>query len=75
MNEFRIYNRAVKRVMEREILKRRENAKTNMTYEQATRRFKEKLEETKERVLNGEKIKVLKLTKKTALNNKEYYFE
>lgn len=33
------------------------------------------LEDVQERVLNGEKIKVLKLTKKTALNNKEYYFE
>lgn len=33
------------------------------------------VEDIQERVLNKEPIKVLKLTKKTALNNKEYYVE
>lgn len=33
------------------------------------------LENIQERILNGENIKVLKLTKRTALNNKEYYCE
>lgn len=33
------------------------------------------LEDVHERVLNGEPIKQLKLTKRTALNNKEYYVE
>lgn len=33
------------------------------------------LEDVHERVLNGEHIKVLKLTKRTAINNKEYYVE
>lgn len=31
------------------------------------------LEDVHEKILNGEPIKVLKLTKKTAINNKEYY--
>lgn len=33
------------------------------------------LEDVHEKVLNGEPIKVLKLTKRTAINNKEYYVE
>ena len=33
------------------------------------------LEDVHERVLNGEPIKQLKLTKRTAINNKEYYVE